>query len=105
MTAIALALVGTGVASAAPASLSAPAISGVPDYNQLLTCNPGTWSGNPVKFGFTWTSGETGYVKPDGALTISADTSGRARYAILYYPSSNLYQQLTVQTRPLLVPN
>jgi hypothetical protein len=56
------------------------------------------------KGGFLELSDSNGYVKPNGDFTISADTSGRARYAILYYPASNLYQQLTVQTRSLRVP-
>jgi hypothetical protein len=207
LIAVVTALLCTAVALAAPASVKAPRITGTPAYNQVLTCQPGTWAGSPVAFSYTWTSGEdvggdqvgvqqklrvpsgainyglsctvtatdaggataaatspgvavaagvttikikkvktrpnlititgqvgpsastrymkmkgsvalgikqkdgflelsrsTGYVKPNGDFTISAVTSGRARFAILYYPSSTLYQQLTVQTRALRVP-
>jgi len=206
ITTVVLVLIATGIALAAPSSVSPPQITGKPDYGQVLRCDPGTWSGNPVTLSYTWTSGEdvgglqvgteqtlvvpdaigyglsctvtatdasgatatatsagvmvaaglttvkikqvrigrdritisgqvgppastradgakghvalgikqkdtflelsdvAGYVKPNGDFTISATTYGRARYAILYYPSSSLYQQITVQTRSLLVP-
>jgi hypothetical protein len=204
---IALMLIAAGAAIAAPSPVSAPQITGTPDYNSLLTCQHGTWAGNPVTFSYVWTtdiesgalgteqtlrvpsvigypvtctvtatdasgasatasaavtiaqglttvkikhvsikrgeitiagqvgpsaaarskgakgsvalglkqgkgsflelSQSNGYVKPNGDFTISANQglpTGRTRYAILFYPASNLYQQLTVQTRPERVP-
>lgn len=35
---------------------------------------------------------------------IDTPQTGHTRYAILFYPASNVYQQLTVQTRPERVP-
>jgi len=211
-TVLALMLIATGVALAVPSPVGTPQITGTPDYNSLLTCQHGTWAGNPVKFSYSWTtdvessalgtqqtlrvpdvigypvtctvtatdaSGATasasspgvtiaqglttdklkrvtikpgvitiagqvgpgaatrfngmkgmvalgikqgkgfllledssasagnGNVKPNGDFKISANEdlpTVRTRYAILFYPASSRYQQLTVQTRPERVP-
>jgi hypothetical protein len=56
------------------------------------------------KGGFLELSAANADVASNGDFTISAATSGRARYAILYYPASNLYQQFTAQTGRRRVP-
>jgi hypothetical protein len=39
---------------AAPQATVAPTISGTPAVGQVLTCNQGSWSGNPSSFAFQW---------------------------------------------------
>lgn len=43
-----------GALPPAPASLVAPSVSGTPAAGQVLTCEPGTWSGSPTGFTITW---------------------------------------------------
>lgn len=43
----------------APANLSTPAISGSPERGEVLTCNPGTWSGIGITFAYQWRKGGT----------------------------------------------
>ena len=40
-----------------PASMSAPTISGVAEYEQLLSCAPGDWSGGPTGYDYQWLRG------------------------------------------------
>lgn len=56
--AISVALVTAASSSAltapTPANTSAPTLSGTPAVGQTLTCAPGTWSGNPSGFSYSW---------------------------------------------------
>jgi hypothetical protein len=40
--------------SAAPKNTAAPTITGTPKVGQVLTANPGSWSGNPTSFSYQW---------------------------------------------------
>jgi hypothetical protein len=40
--------------SAAPKNTAAPTITGTPKAGQVLTANPGSWSGNPTSFAYQW---------------------------------------------------
>jgi hypothetical protein len=44
---------------AAPANVKLPTISGKPNYDQKLTCNPGTWSADAKSFDYQWLNGES----------------------------------------------
>jgi hypothetical protein len=37
-----------------PVNISPPTITGTPLPGNTLTCNPGTWSGNPTSFDYQW---------------------------------------------------
>ena len=50
----AAALVLVPVAGGAPTSSSPPRIKGVPEYDGLLTCQPGDWSGDAKSFDYEW---------------------------------------------------
>jgi hypothetical protein len=39
---------------AAPRNTAAPTITGTPKAGQLLTANPGSWSGNPTSYTYQW---------------------------------------------------
>jgi hypothetical protein len=43
------------VALSAPVPGTAPSISGKPNFDSRVTCNPGTWSGGAVSFSYVWT--------------------------------------------------
>lgn len=59
-------LVAAAVAFAAPSSSSPPTISGEPQYDTPLTCNPGTWVG-AVAFSYDWVEGRS-YVAATGQV-------------------------------------
>ena len=40
--------------SAAPKNTAAPTITGTPKAGQVLTANPGSWSGNPTSYTYQW---------------------------------------------------
>lgn len=48
------AAVAAATSSAAPKSTSPPTISGVAKAGQILTADPGSWSGNPTSFTYQW---------------------------------------------------
>jgi outer membrane protein assembly factor BamB len=39
---------------AAPINETAPSIGGVPQHDEILTANPGTWSGSPTSYDYQW---------------------------------------------------
>lgn len=55
--AIAVALAAPAAATAVPASVSPPTIDGTVRFGETLTCQPGTWSGDPVSFTYRWLLG------------------------------------------------
>jgi hypothetical protein len=40
---------------APPQNTTPPELTGTPAVGQVLTCSPGTWSGSPTLYSFTWT--------------------------------------------------
>jgi hypothetical protein len=42
----------------APGNLTPPSISGTPAAGNTLTCDPGTWSGSPTSFAYSWIAGD-----------------------------------------------
>jgi len=48
------ATVASGTSSAAPKNTSPPTISGTAKVGQILTVDPGTWSGNPTSYTYQW---------------------------------------------------
>jgi hypothetical protein len=51
-----LASIFAAAAAAAPVNTSPPTISGKFRFGETVKCNPGTWSGDPVSFGYAWGS-------------------------------------------------
>jgi hypothetical protein len=45
-------------ANTAPQNLTPPSISGKPAAGNTLTCDPGSWSGNPTSFTYSWIAGD-----------------------------------------------
>ena len=48
------AAVAPATSAAAPKNTAAPTITGTPKAGQVLTANPGSWSGNPTSFTYQW---------------------------------------------------
>lgn len=47
-------------AATAPQNLTPPSISGTAAAGNTLTCDPGTWSGSPTSFTYSWIAGDPG---------------------------------------------
>jgi hypothetical protein len=63
------------VLPAAPASTSAPTISGTPKQGLVLTASPGTWTNSPTSYSYQWQRYSGGWQSIAGA-TASTYTPG-----------------------------
>jgi hypothetical protein len=61
-----------------PANTTAPSISGVVQEGQILTANPGVWSGTPTGYAYAWTSGGTPVGTNSATYTVAATDVGKA---------------------------
>jgi hypothetical protein len=61
-----------------PANTTTPSISGVVQAGQILTANPGVWSGTPTGFAYAWTSGGTPVGTNSPIYVVAAADVGKA---------------------------
>lgn len=78
---------GAGLARAAtaPSNVTPPAIAGTPQQGDVLTADPGTWSGDaPITYSYQWSDGQSGQAitltaaDVDQSLTVTVTASNAA---------------------------
>lgn len=72
-------------AAAAPVNTALPTVTGTPQVGQVLTCTPGTWTGNPTPtFTYQWQRGTTNIAGATNATytAVAADAGQTLRCVV-----------------------
>jgi hypothetical protein len=92
----------TAYAASAPSNLVLPAISGVPDEDEVLTAYEGVWANEPTSFTYVWENGGT----PIGGATSKTYTvvSGDAGDDItVVVTATNSHSGVSAESAPVTV--